>query len=144
MGPRIHRGSGRSAHSGPLVRSSVGFFIRICPHPLPNYVVRPSSSVMIGSQTWIMDPVELPPNAVLNAPFVGGKPIVSWLQLASASKKERNLIIKMSGFHEHAWGARSVVLGSDSSRADWRDAIEKAIVMSYIDNLIDWIGFCDF
>ena len=81
-------------------------------------------------QTWVMDPVELPPNAVLNAPFVGGKPIANWLQLADASKKERNLIIKMSGFHERAWGARSVVLGSDSSRMDWRDAIEQAIVMS--------------
>lgn len=81
-------------------------------------------------QTWVMDPVELPPNAVLNAPFVGGKPIANWLQLAEASKKERNLIIKMSGFHERAWGARSVVLGSDSSRSDWRDAIEQAIAMS--------------
>ena len=31
-------------------------------------------------------------------------------------KKERNLILKISGFHESAWGARSVTLGSDCSR----------------------------
>ena len=77
-----------------------------------------------------MDPVELPPNAVLDAPLIGGKPITDWSQLIEASKKERNLIIKISGFHESAWGARSVTLGSDSSRADWESAIQQAITMA--------------
>ncbi len=40
------------------------------------------------------------------------------------------MIIKISGFHEKAWGARSVTLGSDSSRAEWENAIEEAIAMS--------------
>ena len=78
-------------------------------------------------QSWIMDPVELPPNAVLDAPPVSGKPIYDWRQLGEASQKERNLIIKLSGFHEDAWGARSVTLGSDSSRNEWGEAIEQAI-----------------
>ena len=81
-------------------------------------------------QTWVMDPVELPPNAVLDAPLIGGKPMTNWSQLIEASKKERNLIIKISGFHESAWGARSVTLGSDSSRADWESAIQQAITMA--------------
>ncbi|MGC6424434.1 MAG: hypothetical protein ACON4O_05540 [Lentimonas sp.] len=81
-------------------------------------------------QTWVMDPVELPPNAVLDAPYIGGKPIISWSQLVDASKKERNLIIKISGFHESAWGARSVTLGSDSSKSDWEAAIEQATTMA--------------
>jgi hypothetical protein len=81
-------------------------------------------------QTWIMDPVQLPPNAVLDAPLIGGKPMTHWLQLADASKKERNLIIKISGFHESAWGARSVTLGSDSSKADWEGAIQQAVTMA--------------
>lgn len=81
-------------------------------------------------QTWVMDPVELPPNAVLDAPFVGGKPIYDWAQLVDAGKKERNLIIKISGFHESAWGARSVTLGSDSSRSEWEAAIQQAIAMA--------------
>ena len=81
-------------------------------------------------QTWVMDPVELPPNAVLDAPHVGGKPINAWSQLVDASQKERNLIIKISGFHERAWGARSVTLGSDCSRADWEAAIQQAIEMA--------------
>ena len=80
--------------------------------------------------TWVMDPVELPPNAVLDAPLVGGKPIHRWEQLADAGKKERNLIIKISGYHETAWGARSVTLGSDCSRTEWEDAICQAVSMA--------------
>ena len=40
------------------------------------------------------------------------------------------VILKISGFHESAWGARSVTLGSDSSRTEWENAIEEAIAMS--------------
>lgn len=80
--------------------------------------------------TWIIDPIDLPPNAVLNAPSIGGGPITDWLELADASRKERSLIIKISGFHEDAWGARSVTLGSDSSRTEWKRAIEQAIAMA--------------
>ncbi len=80
--------------------------------------------------SWVMDPVELPPNAVLDAPFVDGKPISRWEQLVDAGKKERNLIIKISGYHESAWGARSVTLGSDCSRSEWEDAIWQAVTMA--------------
>ena len=76
---------------------------------------------------WIMDPVDLPPNAVLDAPLVGGNPIHRWEQLSEASQKERNLIIKLSGFHENAWGARSVLYGSDASREEWTDGLNDAI-----------------
>ena len=81
-------------------------------------------------QTWVVDPVDLPPNAVLDAPFVNQKPIASWEQLIDAGKRERNLILKISGFHESAWGARSVVLGSDSSREEWEEAIWRAVRMA--------------
>jgi hypothetical protein len=81
-------------------------------------------------RSWVMDPVALPPNAVLDAPLIGGKPMVNWLQLSDAGKRERNLIIKISGFHESAWGARSVTLGSDSSRAEWQAAIQQAVAMA--------------
>ena len=76
---------------------------------------------------WIMDPVDLPPNAVLDAPPVGGRPIYRWEQLGEASQKERNLIMKLSGFHENAWGARSVLYGSDASRDEWMDGIKEAL-----------------
>ncbi|MEX0327016.1 MAG: hypothetical protein AB3N33_13095 [Puniceicoccaceae bacterium] len=76
---------------------------------------------------WIMDPVDLPPNAVLDAPMVSGRPIYRWEQLGDASQKERNLIMKLSGFHENAWGARSVLYGSDASREEWVDGINEAL-----------------
>lgn len=84
----------------------------------------------IVPRSWVMDPVELPPNAVLDAPYVQGKPIRSWDALGDASQKERQLVIKVSGFHETAWGARSVVLGHDSSKGDWADAIQQAMDMA--------------
>jgi len=78
-------------------------------------------------QSWIMDPAPLPPGAVLDGPRIGGRMPNDWRDLAAASQKERDLIIKISGFHETAWGARSVVLGSDCSREEWQQGVEQAL-----------------
>ncbi|MBA3849926.1 MAG: hypothetical protein C0502_08005 [Opitutus sp.] len=78
-------------------------------------------------QSWIMDPAPLPPGAVLDGPRVGGRALNDWRDLAAASQKERDLVIKISGFHETAWGARSVVLGSDCSREEWQAGVEQAL-----------------
>ena len=77
--------------------------------------------------TWIMDPAELPPGAVLDAPVVRGEPISDWLELGAASKRERLYVLKASGYHETAWGARSVTLGEDASSAEWAEAVERAL-----------------
>ena len=82
---------------------------------------------LVIPRTWILDPKELPPGAVLDGPEVGGKRLTSWRDLASATKKERELVIKASGFHETAWGARSVVIGSDESSEDWGNSIGHAL-----------------
>ncbi len=78
-------------------------------------------------KSWIMDPAPLPPGAVLDGPLVGGRLLNDWRDLATASQKERDLIIKISGFHETAWGARSVVLGSDCSREEWQEGVDQAL-----------------
>jgi hypothetical protein len=78
-------------------------------------------------QSWAMDPSPLPPGAVLDGPKVGGRMLYDWRDLIAASQKERDLIIKISGFHETAWGARSVVLGSDCSREEWQHGVEQAL-----------------
>jgi hypothetical protein len=80
--------------------------------------------------SWILDPAPLPPGAVLDGPKVGSRALADWKQLGQASQKERELIIKISGFHETAWGARSVVLGSDVSREDWQAGIERALSLA--------------
>ena len=72
--------------------------------------------------TWIMDPSPLPHNAVYPR-----LEIQDWKRLVGFSQKERDLIIKISGFDGRAWGARGVSLGADLSRADWEAAIENAL-----------------
>ena len=80
--------------------------------------------------SWIIDPAPLPPGAVLDGPRVGGRSLNDWRDLAGASQKERDLIIKISGYHETAWGARSVVLGSDCSREEWQAGVEHAVALA--------------
>ena len=72
--------------------------------------------------TWIVDPTPLPPQAAI--PELN---LTDWHQLKTLSQKERELILKVSGFSEHAWGARGVFLGSDLSHADWSAAVDRAI-----------------
>jgi hypothetical protein len=80
--------------------------------------------------SWVMDSAPLPPGAILDGPRAGGRALSDWRELANASQKERDLIIKISGYHETAWGARSVVLGSDSSREEWQVGVERAVAMA--------------
>ncbi len=80
--------------------------------------------------SWAIDPAPLPPGAVLDGPRVGGRALNDWRDLAGASQKERDLIIKISGYHETAWGARSVVLGSDCSRDEWQQGVERAVELA--------------
>lgn len=73
--------------------------------------------------TWIVDPTPLPPHAAI--PELN---LTDWQQLKALSQRERELILKVSGFSEHAWGARGVYLGSDLSAAEWAAAVERAIL----------------
>lgn len=80
--------------------------------------------------SWVVDPRPLPPGAVLDGPIAQGAALHSWMDLAEASQKERNLVLKISGFHETAWGSRGVVIGNDVSRDEWAEALEEAIAMA--------------
>ncbi len=72
--------------------------------------------------TWLVDPTPLPPHAA-----IPGLELTDWSQLKALSQKERDLILKVSGFSENAWGARGVYLGSDLSQADWSAAVDAAL-----------------
>ena len=72
--------------------------------------------------SWVVDPAALPPHAAI--PELG---LTDWRQLKSLSQRERDLILKVSGFSTEAWGARGVFLGSDLSHEDWSAAVDKAI-----------------
>src|SRR6202040_526315 len=47
--------------------------------------------------------------------------------LKGLSHRERELILKISGFSPKAWGARGVSLGSDLSHAEWAAAVDMAL-----------------
>ncbi len=72
--------------------------------------------------TWLIDPTPLPPQGAFP-----GLDLTDWNQLKQLSQKERELILKVSGFSPNAWGARGVFLGSDLSQADWSAAVDQAI-----------------
>jgi hypothetical protein len=72
--------------------------------------------------TWLVDPTPLPPHAA-----IPGLELTEWSQLKALSQKDRDLILKVSGFSENAWGARGVYLGSDLSQADWSAAVDAAL-----------------
>ena len=80
--------------------------------------------------SWVLDPAPLPPGAMLDGPHAGGRALSDWRELAGASQKERDLIVKISGYHETAWGARSVILGSDCSREEWQEGITNAVELA--------------
>ncbi|MBM3856718.1 MAG: hypothetical protein FJ390_01995 [Verrucomicrobia bacterium] len=72
--------------------------------------------------TWVLNPEPLPPNAVY--PRLEAQ---SWDEVVALSQRDRELVIKISGFDERAWGSRSVVVGSDCSKQEWSEALTKAL-----------------
>jgi hypothetical protein len=72
--------------------------------------------------TWIVDPTPLPPHAVI--PGLG---IHDWREMAKFSQKQRELVLKISGFHEQAWGSRGVHVGHDLPSKEWAEAIDLAL-----------------
>lgn len=72
--------------------------------------------------SWILDPTPIPHHAAI--PYLN---LSDWSLLKTLSQKQRDLILKISGFSENAWGARGVHLGSDMSGEDWAEAVDHAI-----------------
>ena len=72
--------------------------------------------------TWLIDPSPLPPQGA-----IPGLNLTDWRQLSELSQKDRQLVLKLSGFNANAWGARSVRLGSDMPQREWAAAVNEAI-----------------
>ena len=73
-------------------------------------------------QSWVLDPAPLPHHAVL--PWLN---ISSWDELKTFSQKERDFVLKVSGFSPEAWGSRGVTVGSDVPQHEWAAAIDGAL-----------------
>jgi hypothetical protein len=73
--------------------------------------------------TWLLDPTPLPQHAVIPRLEVH-----DWREVGKLSQKNRDLVLKVSGFSPLAWGSRGVALGSDMPQGEWEAAIEQALV----------------
>lgn len=76
----------------------------------------------IAPHGWVVDPAPLPPQAAL--PVLG---VNSWDEVAAFSQKQRKLVLKISGFHETAWGSRGVHIGHDLSQVEWAERLKSAL-----------------
>ncbi len=81
----------------------------------------------IVPKSWIIDPRPVPPHAVIPGLTSGGKAIADFTLLAHEGKRERERVLKPSGFSELAWGSRGVIVGHDLSEEEWGKAIERAL-----------------
>ncbi len=72
--------------------------------------------------TWLLDPTPLPQHAVIPR-----LEIHDWREAARFSQKERDLLLKVSGFSPLGWGSRGVSLGADLPHAEWQKRIEHAL-----------------
>ncbi|HEY8902946.1 MAG TPA: hypothetical protein VIM48_04510 [Chthoniobacterales bacterium] len=72
--------------------------------------------------SWLLDPEPLPAHAVLPR-----LEVQSWTEVAEFSQKQRELILKISGFNEKAWGSRGVVVAQDVPHHEWKEALDEAL-----------------
>ena len=72
--------------------------------------------------SWLLDPTPLPQHAVIPRLEVH-----DWREAAKFSQKDRELLLKVSGFSPLGWGSRGVALGSDLPHADWEKRIENSL-----------------
>ena len=77
--------------------------------------------------TWIIDPSELPPHAIIPGLSLDETPITDFRQLITVTQKQRELVIKPSGFSSLAWGSKGVAIGHDMATEDWKKAVEQAL-----------------
>jgi len=77
--------------------------------------------------TWVLDSRPLPPHGVIPGLTVRGDKVNDWKNLYDLTQKERELVIKPSGFSPEAWGSRGVVVGHDVSAEVWQKSLAAAL-----------------
>lgn len=73
-------------------------------------------------RSWVVDPAPLPPFAEID-----GLGVADWEEVAKFGRKERELVLKISGFSELGWGSRGVFIGHDLSPSEWQNALHTAL-----------------
>ena len=81
----------------------------------------------IVPHSWIVDPTPAPPHTVIPNLEPGGYPTNNWNALKGLSKKDRQYVLKPSGFSANAYGSRGVAIGHDLPEAIWATQIDTAL-----------------
>ena len=77
--------------------------------------------------TWILDNRPAPPHSVIPSLAVGGHAVGKWSQLDHVTKRERELVVKPSGFSENASQSRDVAIGHDMPEEEWQSRLHTAL-----------------
>ena len=77
--------------------------------------------------TWVLDPRPLPPTAVIPGLRHHNHAVSNWDWLGDTTQKERQYVVKVSGFSDLAWGSRGVSMGHDMSQEAWKSTISQAL-----------------
>ena len=77
--------------------------------------------------TWVLDPEPVPPSAIIPGLYLNGQAVSDWRMLGHATQKERQFVIKPSGFSELAWGSRGVSIGHDLPQSEWISTLDSAL-----------------
>jgi len=72
--------------------------------------------------TWLLDPTPLPQHAVIPR-----LEIHDWREAERFSQKQRDVLLKVSGFSPLGWGGRGVALGADLPHTEWEKRIEQGL-----------------
>ena len=72
--------------------------------------------------SWLLDPTPLPQHAVIPR-----LEIHDWREAAKFSQRDRDLLLKISGFSPLGWGSRGIALGADLPHAEWERRIDNAL-----------------
>jgi hypothetical protein len=72
--------------------------------------------------SWPLDPTPLPQHGVIPR-----LEIHNWREAAKFSQKERDLLIKVSGFSPLGWGSRGIIVGSDVPQTEWEKQLDEAL-----------------
>ena len=78
-------------------------------------------------ETWILDSRPLPPHGVIPDLEVKGNQVRDWKELFPMTQKEREMVVKPSGFSPESWGSRGVVVGHDVSSDTWQQTLTKGL-----------------
>src|SRR5947207_2970167 len=70
----------------------------------------------------LLDPTPLPQHAVIPR-----LEIHDWREAAKFSQRDRDLLLKVSGFSPLGWGSRGIALGADLPHAEWERRIDNAL-----------------